>query len=90
MNQRLSRLGWSVVCSLAAVASASAHPGHALQDASVMHLLTSADHLALLALAGVALWFGARHVAARWPRLALQGLGVIALLAAAIVWGLRG
>ena len=55
-----------------------------------MHLLTSADHLALLALAGVALWFGARHIAARKPRLALQSLGVTTLVVAAVVWGLRG
>jgi hypothetical protein len=69
--------------------SAQAHPGHDLAEVDTHHLLTSPDHLAALALAGAALWFGARFVHARLPRRLLQGAGLAAVAVAAVVWGLR-
>lgn len=66
-----------------------AHPGHALREASPAHLFTSPDHLAVLALGGVALWFTARLVQRRWPRLLLRSAGAAAILTAAVLWGIR-
>ena len=68
---------------------AQAHPGHALHDANASHLLTSPDHLAVLALGGAAAWFGARWVERRLPRRALQIFGIVAIAAAAVLWGIR-
>lgn len=69
--------------------SAQAHPGHDWTDGNARHLVTSPDHLAALALAGAALWFGARFVQARRPRRLLQGAGLAAVVVATAVWGLR-
>ena len=69
--------------------SASAHPGHDFRDAAPQHLLTSPDHLAVLALGGVTLWLTGRFVQRNLPRYLLQGAGVAALLASAVLWGLR-
>jgi hypothetical protein len=68
---------------------AQAHPGHSLHDATVSHVLTSPYHLAVLALGGVALWFAGRFVQRQLPRLLLQGAGVVAILSAAVIWGVR-
>jgi len=68
---------------------AQAHPGHPLHDASPSHLLTSPDHLAVLALGGAAVWFGARWIERRFPRRVLQILGVAAVTTAAVLWGIR-
>jgi hypothetical protein len=69
--------------------AAQAHPGHDLRDASPQHLLTSPDHLALLALGGLALWLAGRFVPRQLPRRLLQGAGLTALLGAAVLWGVR-
>ena len=77
------------VATLALALSAQAHPGHDWTDANARHLLTSSDHLAMLAIAGVAFCFGARFVHARLPRRLLQGAGLTAVAVAPVVWGLR-
>lgn len=69
--------------------SAQAHPGHDWNDADARHLLTSADHLAVLALAGIALCFGARFVQGSVARRWLQATGIAAVVFAAVVWGVR-
>ena len=88
MNQPVTRF-FASVATFALALAAQAHPGHDLHDASARHLFTSADHLAVLALAGVALCFGARFVHARLPRRLLQAAGLAAVAVAAVVWGLR-
>lgn len=88
MNQPVTRF-FASVATFALALAAQAHPGHDLHDASARHLFTSADHLAVLALAGAALWFGARSVQDRLPRRVLQGIGVLAIGVAGLVWGLR-
>lgn len=77
------------VATLALAISTQAHPGHDLSDADTRHLLTSGDHLAVLALVGAALWFGAQFVHAHKPRRLLQAAGLTAVAAAAVVWGFR-
>ena len=74
---------------LALAFTAQAHPGHDLRDATPQHLLTSPDHLAVLALGGVALWFAGRLAQRQMPRRILQCTGVVALLTSAVLWGLR-
>jgi hypothetical protein len=71
------------------VLPASAHPGHNLSDVNAQHLLTSPDHLAVLALGGLGLWFAARFVQRRLPRKLLQGLGLLALVTAVVLWGIQ-
>jgi hypothetical protein len=83
------RLALSIAVLAFATGLAQAHPGHGLHDASPTHLLTSPDHLAVLALGGAAAWFGARWVGRRLPRRLLQILGVAALTTAAVLWGIR-
>ena len=83
------RLALSVATLALATGSAQAHPGHALRDATPSHLLTSPDHLAVLALGGLVVWFGARWVERRLPRRLLQILGVVAVTTAAVLWGIR-
>jgi hypothetical protein len=78
----------AIGCFLSAL-SASAHPGHALREATPQHLLTSPDHLAVLALSGGVLWFAGRFMQRRMPRRLLQGAGLVAVLTAAMVWGIR-
>ncbi len=76
--------------SLTALAlTAQAHPGHDLRDATPQHLFASPDHLAVLALGGVALWLAGRFVQRQLPRRLLQGTGLAAVLTAALVWGVR-
>jgi hypothetical protein len=74
---------------LAVTHTTQAHPGHNLRDASPQHLLTSPDHLAVLALGGVALWLAGRFVQRQLPRRLLQGAGLAAILGAAVIWGVR-
>jgi hypothetical protein len=64
-----------------------AHPGHSLGDSDAQHLLTSPDHLGVLALGGLGLWFVGRLVQRRLPRRVLQSLGLAALGTAAVLWG---
>jgi hypothetical protein len=78
----------AIGCLLSAIA-ASAHPGHDLRDATPQHLLTSPDHLVVLALGGAALWLAGRFVQRQLPRCLLQGAGFAALLASAVLWSLR-
>ena len=75
---------------LALLCSASAlyaHPGHGLGEADARHLLTSPDHLAVLALGGLGAWFGSRFVQRRLPRRALQSLGLAAVAVVAVLRG---
>ena len=74
---------------LAIAPAAQAHPGHNLQDASTLHLITSPYHLAVLALMGTALLLAGRFIQRRLPRRVVQGLGVMALFAAALLWHRR-
>ena len=84
------RLKLLVSSSLLTIAlTAQAHPGHDLRDASPQHLLTSPDHLAVLALGGLALWLAGRFVQRQLPRRLLQGAGLAAILSAAVIWGVR-
>jgi hypothetical protein len=60
---------WSgCAATLALALSAPAHPGHGLSEQGALHLVTSPDHLAILALGGGVLWLGARFVHRRVPR----------------------
>ena len=65
---------------------ANAHPGHGVLEASPTHILTSPYHLAVLALSGLTLFFGARLVQRQLLRRVLQVTGVIALIAAIAIW----
>ena len=89
MPKSLLRLALSTATFALATGLAQAHPGHALPDASSAHLLTSPDHLAVLAVGGAAAWFGARWIERRLPRRLLQIFGVAAVTAAAVLWGIR-
>jgi peptidoglycan/LPS O-acetylase OafA/YrhL len=89
MNSAKFRSGSLALGSLLLAISAFAHPGHDLRDATPQHLLTSPDHLAVLALGGVALWFAGRFVQRQLPRRLLQGAGLAAVLTAALIWGVR-
>jgi hypothetical protein len=89
MKRTLHTRLFAATAALTLAFSAQAHPGHDWTDADARHLLTSPDHLAALALAGIALWFGARFVHARLPRRLLQGAGLAAVAVAAVIWGLR-
>ncbi len=74
---------------LSVLPATHAHPGHSLQEADTLHLLTSPYHLTVLTLSGAALLLGARFIQRRVPRCLMQGLGVVSLLAAAILWQAR-
>ena len=91
-RQKHSIRRWRFAAILSALmpALAHAHPGHDLREASASHLLTSPDHLAMLASSGLILWFAASWVQRRLPRRLLQFAGVAALAAAAVLWGARG
>ena len=65
---------------------ANAHPGHGILETSPTHILTSPYHIVVLALSGLALFFGARLVQRQLPRRVLQVTGVIALIAAIAIW----
>ena len=69
--------------------TASAHPGHAWTDASISHLVTSPDHLLLLALGGALVSVAGRFVQSRLSRWTLHGLGALALLGAILLLGIR-
>jgi hypothetical protein len=84
---RLKLLACSPLLTLAF--AAQAHPGHDLRDASPEHLLTSPDHLAVLALGGAALWLAGWGVPRPLPRRFLQAAGLVAACSAALIWGAR-
>ena len=65
---------------------ANAHPGHSVLETSPTHILSSPYHIAVLALSGLTLFFGARLVQRQLPRRVLQVAGVIALIAAIAIW----
>ena len=79
----------SAVILLGSLLAAHAHPGHALEDHGVAHVVTSPYHLGVLALAGSGLWFAGWCVQRRLPRRLLHCAGVAALAGAAILWGLH-
>ena len=76
-----------VIASLGMAWVANADPGHALRDATAKHLFTSPYHLTILTCFGAALWLGGHFIVRRWPRRLLQGTGLGALTAAAVIWG---
>jgi hypothetical protein len=63
---------------------AQAHPGHALHESDLSHLLASPYHLTVLVLMGVALLVGGAFVQRRLPRHFLQAGGALMLVAAVI------
>lgn len=69
--------------------AAHAHPGHDWNDASARHLLTSSDHLSLLALTGVTLFIGGRFVQRGRPRVVLRTAGFAAVALAGLLWATR-
>ena len=75
---------------LALTGSAHAHPGHALNDASLSHLLTSPNHLTALAVVGGGLFLAAQFVQRPLPRRVLRGSGAVALGCMMVLWGVRG
>jgi len=83
-----STLTTATVLALGA-ATAHAHPGHGLHEASVSHILTSPYHLAVLALSGAVLLLVGKFVQRRLPRRVLQCMGVAALVTTTVLWGLR-
>ncbi len=82
------RGAWLMLVGTGIVATAQAHPGHSLAEASPGHLLSSPDHIALLALAAFLPVYIARQiphpVARRW----LDATGVVVALATAAMWTL--
>jgi hypothetical protein len=81
--------GASALGCFLSITSASAHPGHGLGEHGATHIVTSPYHLAVLALVGAALWLVGRFVQRQLPRRLLQGAGFAAILAAALIWGIR-
>ncbi|HVY68729.1 MAG TPA: hypothetical protein VHH73_02310 [Verrucomicrobiae bacterium] len=78
-----------VVAMMAGSLVANAHPGHSLSGTSARHIVTSPYHLAVLTLAGLALFGAARLVKREFPRQLLQLSGATLMLMAVLVWGLR-
>ena len=87
--KRISSLAITALVLACSVLSTTAHPGHSLGEHGPLHVVTSPYHLAMLALAGGALLVASRFVHRRWPRRLLQGAGIAAFLAIALVWGIR-
>jgi hypothetical protein len=67
--------------------SVQAHPGHGLTEGGAVHWLTSPDHLAVLALAGVCAWGIGGFLRNRPFRKTLQYGGLGALALAVMLWG---
>jgi hypothetical protein len=89
MNLSAFRSGISALAFLLPVAPVLAHPGHSLGDATPRHLLTSPDHLAVLALGGAALWLIGTLMRRPLPRRILQSVGVLGMLGAAVLATMR-
>jgi hypothetical protein len=83
-----AKLSGITALTFAAMATAHAHPGHALSDASTQHVLTSPYHLAVLALSGLALWTVGYFIHRRTARRVLQFGGAFAVATAAVLWGM--
>jgi hypothetical protein len=81
----LTVLGWMA----SSAQTVQAHPGHALTEATVSHVLTSPYHLAVLALLGTVAWFGARFVQRQLLRRLLQTTGATLVFVAMSVWAVR-
>jgi hypothetical protein len=82
---QISALATAAVLSLLP-ASVEAHPGHGLTEGGAIHWLTSSDHLALLALTGVAAWSIGILLKNRPFRKVMQYGGAGAVALAAVVW----
>jgi hypothetical protein len=82
------KLSLAAVLALAAAVTAHAHPGHALSDASAQHVLTSPNHLAVLALSGLVLWTAGGLLHRRAARRVFQIGGAFAVATAAVLWGM--
>jgi hypothetical protein len=85
-SSQLSALATAAVLSIVPL-SVKAHPGHGLTEGGALHWLASADHLAVLALTGVAAWSMGIVLKNRAFRKILQYGGAAALAVAAVVWG---
>ena len=79
-----------VLGALAVTGSAHAHPGHALDDASLSHLLLSPNHLAALVLLGGGMFVAAQLVQRHLPRRVLQCGGVVVFACVVVLWNVRG
>ena len=88
--KRISQIAAIVLGLAGFVLSLSAHPGHSLGEHGPMHVATSPYHLAFLALAGGGLMLAARFIRPLVPRRIVQSAGLVALVAAAVIWGVRG
>jgi hypothetical protein len=55
---------------------ASAHPGHALGDASALHLISSADHATLLISIGCLIYLASGFISQKRIRTSLQWFAV--------------
>jgi hypothetical protein len=80
------RLAAAAIVLVFGTALARAHPGHGLQEAGVVHLLTSPYHLLTLMLSGAVL-FGVGLLLRRRPvaRL-LQVMGLLLAAGATLLW----
>ena len=87
--KRISSIAITATILVCFVLSAAAHPGHSLGEHGPLHVITSPYHLAMLAFAGGAFLIASRFVHHRLPRWLLQGAGLAAFLAGAIIWGIR-
>ena len=82
--------GAAIVYCLSAIAStARAHPGHSLLDGTAAHIVTSPYHLAALAGGGLLLVGAGWSIKRQTPRRFVQYVGVVAMAAAVLLWGLR-
>ena len=90
LMKRISQLAGIALGLAGFVLSLSAHPGHSLGEHGPLHVVTSPYHLAILALAGAGLMLVARFIRPLVLRRIVQSAGLIAMVAAAVIWGVRG
>jgi peptidoglycan/LPS O-acetylase OafA/YrhL len=89
--RRLPKLFLALLgCLLTSPITLQAHPGHGWLDHGLGHTLASPSHLVVLALTGATLLGGAHLIRQRISRRALQGLGAMMLLVAAVLYGIPG
>lgn len=69
--------------------SAFAHPGHSLNDASLLHIVSQPDHVLLLAVSAVVLWVSGAFLQRRWMRTLANGVAAVSLVLAGTLMGVR-
>ena len=72
------------------IQSAQAHPGHDFLESSPSHLLTSPDHLLVLAVIGVVLFLVGGIIERRLPRHILRGIGAATVVVSGVVFLVGG